>query len=85
MPKSKSRTKRQGQRYQLEPARKQKHKGSPRWYGPLVLGVMALGVVIILLNYVGKIPGAGGQTQNGYLFLGLGLIGVGFIGTTFWR
>ena len=85
MPKSKGRTKRQGQRYQLEPARKQKSKASPRWYGPLVLGVMALGVVVILLNYVGKIPGAGGQTQNGYLFLGLGLIGVGFIGTTFWR
>ena len=85
MPKSKSRAKRQGQRYQLEPARKQKSKSSPRWYGPLVLGIMALGVIIILLNYVGKIPGTHGQTQNGYLFLGLGLIGAGFIGTTFWR
>ena len=84
MPKSKSRQKRPGQRYQLEPARKQKHKASQRWYGPLVLGVMGLGVVIIVLNYVGKIPGSSG-TENGYLFLGLGLIGVGFIGTTFWR
>ncbi len=84
MPKSKSRPKRHGQRYQLEPARKQKHKASPRWYGPLVLGVMALGVITIVLNYVGKVPGSSG-TENGYLFLGLGLIGIGFIGTTFWR
>ena len=84
MPKSKSRQRRPGQRYQLEPARKQKHKASPRWYGPLVLGVMGLGVLIIVLNYVGKIPGSSG-TENGYLFLGLGLIGVGFIGTAFWR
>jgi hypothetical protein len=84
MPKSKSRQRRQPQRYQLTPARKQKHKASPRWYGPLVLGVMGVGVVIIVLNYVGKIPGSSG-TENGYLFLGLGLIGLGFIGTTFWR
>jgi hypothetical protein len=84
MPKSKSRTKRQGQRYQLEPARKQKHKSSPRWYGALVLGVMALGVIIIVLNYVGKVPWSNG-TENSNLFLGLGLILVGFIGTTFWR
>jgi Cell division protein CrgA len=84
MPKSKSRQKRPGQRYQLAPARRQKQKASPRWYGPLVLGVMALGVIIIVLNYVGKVPGSSG-TENGYLFLGLGLIAVGFIGTTFWR
>jgi cell division protein CrgA len=84
MPKSKSRQKRSGQRYQLEPARKQRRKASPRWYGPLILAVMAAGVVIIVLNYVGKVPGSSG-TENGYLFLGLGLIGVGFIGLTFWR
>ncbi len=84
MPKSKSRAKRQGQRYQLEPARRQTQKASPRWFGPLVLVVMAVGVIIILLNYVGKVPGSSG-TENGYLFLGLGLIGLGFIGSTFWR
>ena len=84
MPKSKGRQRRPSQRYQLAPARKHKQKASPRWYGPLVLGVMALGVLIIVLNYVGKVPGSSG-TENGYLFLGLGLIGIGFIGTTFWR
>jgi hypothetical protein len=84
MPKSRSRHKRQGQRYQLEPARKQKKKSSPRWYGPMVLAVMGLGVIIIVLNYVGEVPGSSG-TENGYLFLGLGLIALGFIGTTFWR
>ncbi|MBA3691111.1 MAG: cell division protein CrgA [Actinobacteria bacterium] len=84
MPKSKSRSKREGQRYQLEPARKQARKSSPGWYGPVVLGVMALGVIVILLNYVGKVPGSTG-TESGYLFLGLGLILVGFVGSTFWR
>jgi len=85
MPKSRGRQKRADHRYQLEPAKKQKRKDSPRWFGPLVLGVMGLGVVTIVLNYVGLVPGTDGQAQNLYLFVGLGLIGVGFIGTTFWR
>jgi hypothetical protein len=86
MPKSKGRQKRTvKQRYQLEPARKQKHKESPRWFGPLVLGVMGLGVLTIVANYMGLIPGTDRTAENLYLFVGLGLIGLGFIGTTFWR
>jgi hypothetical protein len=85
MPKSKGRQKRTGTRYQLEPARKQKSTSSPRWYGPLVLGVMGLGVITIVANYMGLIPGTDRTAENLWLFVGLGLIGVGFIGTTFWR
>ncbi len=50
----------------------------------LALGLMAAGVLVIVLNYVGLIPGTDGQADPIYLWVGLGLIGVGFVGTTFW-
>ena len=85
MPKSRSRTKRSGSsRYQLRPARKQKAKKSPRWYGPAVLGVMGIGVAMIVLNYIGLMPSTHGTASTTFLFAGLGLIALGFIGTTFW-
>jgi hypothetical protein len=76
MPESRGRTKRKGGRYQLEPARRKKTKPAPRWYAPLVLGVMVAGVVVIVWNYLS------GNTQNLYLWIGLGLIALGFLGTT---
>ena len=43
----------QKRRYQLEPTKKApRQKPSPRWYAPLVLGIMGLGVVMIVLNYI---------------------------------
>jgi hypothetical protein len=85
MPESKKRPKPHGKRYQLEPQRKQVKKGSPRWYGPLVLVVMAIGVITIVLNYMGLVPGTDGQTSSIWLGVGLGVIAVGFIGTMYWR
>jgi small-conductance mechanosensitive channel len=84
MPKSKSRSKKSRQRYELRPARRQKTKKSPRWYGFVVLGVMAAGVVVIVVNYMGIMPGTNGSASGLVLGLGLGLIGLGFVGTTFW-
>lgn len=72
MPKSKSKRR----RYQPPP--KPKPKPSPRWVGPLVLSILFSGVILILLNYIGLIPGTGGQAQNLYLWIGLGLIALGF-------
>jgi cell division protein CrgA len=80
MPESRARKKRTAQRYQLEPQRKKKVKTSPRWYGPLVLGVIGVGVVIVVWNYL-----RGDFATNGALWTGLGVIGVGFVGLTFWR
>jgi hypothetical protein len=80
MPESRTRKKRSAQRYQLEPQRKKRVKSSPRWYGPLVLGVIGLGVVIVVWNYL-----RGDFATNGALWTGLGIIGVGFVGLTFWR
>ena len=49
----------------------------------MLLVVMGLGVLIIVLNYVGIVlPGA---PSNGWLWGGLGVIGLGFFGTMYWR
>jgi predicted acyltransferase len=86
MPKSRSRnTAAQKRRYQLEPTKKApRQKPSPRWYAPLVLGIMGLGVVIIVLNYIWPqvLPFTNDTTSPVVLFIGLGMIGVGFLGTT---
>jgi LPXTG-motif cell wall-anchored protein len=76
MPKSKSKR----SRYQAPP--KPKPKPSPKWVGPLILAILFAGVIIILLNYIGLIPGTGGQASNLYLWVGLGLIALGFVGST---
>jgi hypothetical protein len=80
MPESRARKKRTSQRYQIEPQRKKRAKSSPRWYGPLVLGVIGLGVVVVIANYL-----RGDGAPNGVLWAGLGIIGAGFVGLTFWR
>ncbi|MBO0730399.1 MAG: cell division protein CrgA, partial [Acidimicrobiaceae bacterium] len=52
------------------------------WVPALMLTFFGLGLVCILLNYLGVLPGG---TSNIYLFVGLGLIVVGFITATRWR
>ena len=48
---------------------------SPTWYVATMFGLMAVGIVVILLNYMGIFPGG---TSNLYLLAGLAMIGVGF-------
>ena len=79
MPKSKSK------RNRYTPPKPKKRKPSPRWYGMLILGVMALGVLTIVGNYMGLIPGTGGVANQVYLFAGLGAIALGFLLATQWR
>jgi hypothetical protein len=45
----------------------------------LILAFFGLGLVCIVLNYLGILPGG---ASNIYLFIGLGLIVAGFIGAT---
>ena len=48
---------------------------SPTWYVVTMFGLMALGIVVILLNYMGLF---GGRADNKFLLVGLAMIGVGF-------
>ncbi len=84
MPKSRSRSQSGAKRrYQLEPTKKkERQKPSPRWYPPLVLGLMGIGVLVIVTNYMGILPFTNHQTSPLALLVGLGMIGVGFLGTT---
>jgi len=47
---------------------------SPRWYGPLLLALLIIGLFLIVGNYVGIMPGG---TSNWYLIGGLVGIVVG--------
>lgn len=61
-----------------------KAKGpSPRWYVITMAALMGGGLLVILLNYMGLVPG--GDTDNLYLLIGLGGIGAGFAMTLNYR
>ena len=79
MPRSKSKRR----RYQPPP--RKKPKPSPRWFGGVILGLMFAGVLVIIVNYLGIMPGTQHQASNFWLFTGLGGIAVGFILATQWR
>jgi hypothetical protein len=57
-------------------------KTSPKWMGPLILGLLILGALMIVLNYFNVLPHA---PTNWYLLGGIGLIAVGFITATQYR
>lgn len=54
-------------------------KISPTWVPVVMFALLGIGVVIILANYVGWLPGA---TSNWYLLVGLGFILGGIITAT---
>ena len=77
MPKSKGRRK---PKHRSQPARPEpeKHKESPTWYVAIRFGVMAIGGLIVILNYLGVGPGG---TASIWLYSGQGHIAVGFVMT----
>jgi hypothetical protein len=52
---------------------------SPTWYGPMVLSLFIVGVLLILLNYLTILPGS---VSAWYLVAGLVVIFVGFVAAT---
>jgi uncharacterized membrane protein len=81
MPESKGRQKQRSNRRPYVPAAPvKKRRSSPPWYGYLTLGFMVFGVAIIVWNYM-----RGDSANPTFLFVGLGLIAVGFGLATQWR
>jgi hypothetical protein len=81
MPVSKGRRKPKRVHAAAAPAPRE-HKTSPKWYAAVMFSLMAIGVVVILLNYIGVFPGG---TDNNYLYMGLGGIAVGFLMTLWYH
>ena len=63
----------------VETVREISTEPSPPWVTWLLFGLLAIGMLIIFLNYVGLLPGA---TSNWYLLGGLGAILGGIITAT---
>ncbi|MDN6486068.1 MAG: cell division protein CrgA [Ancrocorticia sp.] len=67
--------------------KKQSHsdKHSPRWWAPLMVTLMIIGLIVVVLAYLFSgdlpVPGLG----NGNLFIGFGIMLVGFLMTMGWR
>ncbi len=55
---------------------------SPRWVPVLMSVLLAIGAIVIFMNYLGWLPGA---TDNIYLGVGLLFILAGIITATRWR
>ncbi len=51
---------------------------SPTWYIALMFSLMAIGVVVIILNYIDLMPF---DDPVNWLYVGLGSIGIGFMMT----
>jgi hypothetical protein len=54
-------------------------RSSPPWYPFVILAFFAVGLLCIVLNYLGVFPGG---ASNVYLFIGLAGIVLGFIAAT---
>lgn len=57
-------------------------KVSPRWLPVLILTLLVVGILMIIINYLGVLPGG---ASNWYLLVGLALIAAGFIAATQYR
>ena len=54
-------------------------KSSPRWMGIVIIGLFVLGVLVVILNYAGALPGG---VNNLWLVAAIGAIFVGLIMAT---
>lgn len=58
---------------------------SPTWVPVLMFGLLILGSLIIILNYLAFLPTSDGEASNWYLLLGLGFILGGIVTATQFR
>ena len=58
---------------------------SPRWYAPLMLGLMVLGLIWIVVFYISQTMYPIPKIGDWNLLIGFGLLLAGFAMTTRWR
>lgn len=61
------------------------YRPSPLWVPVSMFTFFALGVIVIILNYLPGAPLLPGETANKYLLIGLGFIFLGFISASRYR
>ncbi len=49
---------------------------SPRWYAAVMFSLIAAGVLVIVINYMGLLPG--GHNHN-YIYFGMGGVAAGLL------
>jgi Cell division protein CrgA len=67
-------------RSRYTPPAPKKAPPSKLWLPVTMFTMLATGMVVVITNYLGLLPG--GDAQNSYLFIGLGLIAGGFLLST---
>lgn len=70
-----------GSRYTPPAPKNVKH--SQLWLPVTMFTCLALGVIVIAGNYLEVLPG--GEVSNNFLLIGLGLLIIGFVLSTFFR
>jgi hypothetical protein len=69
-------------RSRYTPPPPKKKPASPLWVPVVMAALMLTGLLVVLVNYLGGLPG---EQENRYLLLGLGLITSGFVLATTYR
>jgi hypothetical protein len=64
-------------RYTAPPPKKK--AGSPLWFGVAITTCLVVGLLIVVTNYIGLLPG---DAENRYLIVGLIFISLGFMMAT---
>src|SRR3954467_11140121 len=77
VPQSKSASSKSKGRYTAPPPKKQ--AASPLWFGVAITTLLLVGLLIVVTNYIGLLPG---DAENRYLIIGLVFISLGFMMAT---
>ena len=67
------------------PAKASARKPNPRWWAPVMLGLMVLGLVWVVVYYISQTAYPIPHVEHWNLVIGFGLLLAGFAMTTRWR
>jgi hypothetical protein len=69
-------------RSRYTPPPEKKKASSPLWMGVAITALLLVGLIVVVTNYLGLLPG---EAENRYLIVGLLLISSGFMMATGYR